>query len=78
MKVKCPKCGRDGILREYSARHGWYNWYVHHGKGERCTILYGALKSLHYYKMMATKDKLPEALQHIPERWHNIFKTLFL
>lgn len=77
MKVICPKCRKTGSLREYPTKLGWYNWYVHHGKGERCTILYGALRSLHYYKMMAKENKLEETLQHIPLRWHETFKELF-
>jgi len=77
MKTICPKCGREGNLREYYTQYRWYNWYVYHRKGERCTVLLGALMSLHHYKMVATEGGLEQTLTHIPSRWHSTFKTLF-
>jgi hypothetical protein len=76
-KVTCPKCNRIGILKEYPFRGGGYKWYVYHGKGERCDIIFGVLDSMYYYMRMAEEGRLEEALKRIPERWHNTFRRLF-
>ena len=77
MKVKCPKCGRIGILREYPT-HAGYKWKVWHGKDDSCLVVIGVLQSYHYYKRLASEGRLEKALEHIPARWHQTFKVLFL